>query len=86
MTQKFPAEPNHQPYELHSMTKTQPPQGSEGSWHRYVIAQGTGLIVGMRSGTAVEVGDVVREMIDRLNERRMGKTRPRTKPAQPSSS
>lgn len=85
MTQKFPAGLNQPPYELHSVAKTSPPHGSEGVWHKYVIAQGTSLIVGVRSGTAAEVDCIVRDMIERLNERRMGKTRPRTKPAPATS-
>jgi hypothetical protein len=69
-------------YRLESLDPAVTPQGSEGPWFRYVIAQGTNLITGLHAGDKTQVTHVVSEMVERLNERRVGKTRPRTKPAQ----
>ncbi|MGD9843140.1 MAG: hypothetical protein AB7F79_08045 [Steroidobacteraceae bacterium] len=69
-------------YRLKSLDPTTTPQGSEGTWFRYVIAQGENLITGLHSGNKSEVDQVVRDMVERLNERLTGKSRPRTKPAQ----
>lgn len=75
-------EANHEtPFRLESLARASTPQGSDGVWYRYVIAQGTNLITGLRSGAQAEVDHQVRDMVERLNERRAGKTRPRTKPA-----
>lgn len=80
-------EVNHEaPYELRSVSQTRPPHGSDGTWYRYVIAQGASVVVGVRSGTEAEVDYFLRDMIERLNERRMGKNRPRTKAAAPQHS
>jgi hypothetical protein len=68
-------------YRLASITPMATPQDSDGIWHQYVIAQGTNLINGARPGGLAEVQYLVQDMIDRLNERSAGKTRPRIKPA-----
>jgi len=73
------------PYQLQSVAPTVAPDGAEGVWHRYVISQGKTVVTGLRSGSVAEVDYFLRDMIERLNERRMGKTRPRIKPAQPAS-
>jgi hypothetical protein len=74
---------NHEvPFRLESLVKTGTPEGSDGTWYRYVIMQGTNEITGVRSGPEAEVNHMVREMVERLNERRAGKTRPRVKPLQ----
>lgn len=73
---------NHEvPFQLASITKTTAPEGTEGDWYRYVILQGTNEISGVRCGTGAEVAMQVRDMVERLNERRIGKTKPRTKAA-----
>lgn len=73
---------NHEvPFHLASLTKTTAPEGTEGDWYRYVILQGTNEISGVRSGAEDEVAMQVREMVQRLNDRRVGKTKPRTKAA-----
>lgn len=61
------------PFVLHSVTPTEAPPGSDGMWHSYVIAQGDNRITGMRAGTHAEVTQLVDAMIERLNERRIGK-------------
>lgn len=61
------------PFVLSSVTPVAAPEGSEGVWHRYVILQGENEITGLRAGTHAEVTRLVDEMIERLNERRIGK-------------
>lgn len=62
------------PFRLDSITLAAAPPGCEGVWHRYVITQGTNEITGMRAGSHAEVTRLVDEMIERLNQRRIGKT------------
>jgi hypothetical protein len=62
------------PFRLDSLTRVQAPEGCEGVWHRYVIMQGTNEITGMRAGSQAEVKGLVDDMIERLNQRRVGKT------------
>ena len=61
-------------YQLKSIELVAPcPEGSEGTWYRYIIVQGTSEIAGMRPGDHAQVDIAVREMVDRLNERSAGK-------------
>lgn len=73
------------PFRLASLIATSAPEGSEGTWFRYVIAQGTNRITGVRCGAEAEVTHLVKDMVERLNERRAGKTRPRMKVAAQST-
>ena len=61
-------------YQLKSIDVTLAPEGGEGTWYRYVIAQGSNEITGMRPGTLAEVDIAVREIVVRLNERSAGKS------------
>ena len=71
---------NHEvPFRLASVIQTCAPDGSAGTWYRYVIAQGTNEITGIRNGAQAEVEHLVNEMVERLNERRAGKTKTRIK-------
>ena len=67
------------PFKVDSIERTSAPEGSEGVWHSYVISQGTNTITGVRAGTQAEVETLLQEMVERLNERRVGKHRPKTK-------
>jgi len=67
------------PFKVDSISTAAAPNGATGVWHRYVISQGTNMITGIRAGTQAEVSVQLDEMIGRLNERRAGKTRRRTK-------
>jgi hypothetical protein len=67
------------PFTVDSISRTAAPKGAEGVWHSYVISQGPNTIEGIRAGTQTEVTMQLNEMVERLNERRMGKTRPRSK-------
>lgn len=69
------------PYELQSIIPVTAPGDAEGTWFRYVIAQGANEIIGMRVGSAEEVETAVREMVDHLNERSKGKNVKKSKPA-----
>lgn len=64
-----------EPFTLKSLAKSQPPEGVDSSnWHRYVITQGQNTIVGHVQGSHAAAQRAVTEIIDRLNERRRGKT------------
>lgn len=67
------------PFKVDSVVRVAPPVGAEGVWHRYIISQGTNKITGMRAGTLAEIVPLVDEMVERLNERRVGKHRGRGK-------
>jgi hypothetical protein len=67
------------PFKVDAITKAIAPSGAVGPWHSYSISQGTNTIAGMRAGTLAEVTALVNEMIERLNDRRAGRMRPRAK-------
>jgi len=77
-----PPEPR---YQFKSITIAPTPEGSDGTWYRYVIAQGSNEIAGLRRGDQSEVNIAVREMVDRLNERSAGKSAKKAKTASPKS-
>lgn len=56
-------------FRLDSMEPAASPDGSEGPWFRYVIIQGSNVITGLRSGTHAELDPILRDMVERLNER-----------------
>lgn len=63
-----------QPYEIVLVKKTEPPPNVEGSdWYRYEISQGSNIIHGCRAGSLGAVTTAVEEMVEQLNERRLGK-------------
>jgi len=63
------------PFRLESISPAEAPAGSDGSWFRYVILQGENEITGLRAGSQSEVQRLVDDMIERLNERRIGKAK-----------
>ena len=66
--------PKSQFYAITSISKTAPPAGTEGSnWHCYVIEQGNNCIRGFRQGSQAAVREAVEEIVQQLNERRLGK-------------
>jgi hypothetical protein len=67
------------PFKLDSISRATSPGGAAGVWHSYVITQGANTIAGMRAGTQAEVTTLLHDMVERLNERRTGKYRPRSK-------
>jgi hypothetical protein len=66
-------------FKLESISKAAAPRGAEGVWHSYVISQGANTIEGVRAGTHAEVTTLLHDMIERLNERREGKYRSKSK-------
>ena len=63
------------PFVLVSISKSNPPEGASGmNWHTYVIAQGRNTIEGQRQGSQSSVTQAVEELVERLNERRLGKS------------
>jgi hypothetical protein len=67
------------PFKVDSISRATAPAGADGPWHSYVISQGTNTIAGVRAGTYAEVMTLLEETVERLNERRAGNTRPRSK-------
>jgi len=67
------------PFKLESITGAAAPGDAEGVWHSYVISQGTNTIEGVRAGTHAEVTALVQDMVERLNARREGKFRTKSK-------
>ncbi|HLS80064.1 MAG TPA: hypothetical protein VK025_01510 [Steroidobacter sp.] len=63
------------PFRVESIEQTAAPAGSDGVWCCYVISQGTNQITGMRAGSRSQVAAQLDEMVERLNERRVGKQR-----------
>lgn len=68
-------------YQLRSVTPTDTPDDSEGTWFRYVIAQGDNEISGLRTGNAETVTSALNEMVEHLNLRSRGKNIKKLKPA-----
>lgn len=65
---------NNEPFELLSINKSEPPEGSQGKdWVRYQIVQGSNVITGFRQGTIKANKLVVEQIIEGLNERRSPK-------------
>lgn len=63
------------PFRIELISEVPAPDGSDDIWHQYVISQGANTITGVRSGALVEVRSKLEEMVERLNERRVGKHR-----------
>jgi hypothetical protein len=64
-----------EPFTLKSLNKAPAPEGADSTnWHRYVITQGHNTIVGHMQGSHAAAERSVNEIIERLNERRRGKT------------
>lgn len=62
------------PFKIDSVVQTDAPPNCEGPWCRYVISQGVNTITGLRAGTCAEVTVLIGDMVERLNERRRGKS------------
>jgi len=74
MTDELQPIPRAQFYEITSISKAEPPAGTEGTnWNCYVIEQGSNCIRGFRQGTQKAVREAVEEIVAQLNERRLGK-------------
>jgi hypothetical protein len=73
------------PFMIDSVAEADAPDGSDDLWHHYTIKQGGNTITGMRSGTRAQVMVALDDMIERLNERRLGKSRPKTKGHTPAA-
>jgi hypothetical protein len=67
-------DPNDKPFELRSVHKSEPPEGSQGNdWVRYEIGQGSNLITGYRRGSIAAIKRAAEEIVVGLNERRSPK-------------
>jgi len=65
---------NNVPFELVSVEKSDPPEGSQGNdWVQYTIEQGTNTISGYRRGSLAAARKAAKEIVANLNERRSPK-------------
>jgi hypothetical protein len=56
--------------------RVESPPGEEDSlWHRYVITQGGNTIEGRRQGSLQAVTSAVEQIVEQLNQRRVGGSR-----------
>jgi hypothetical protein len=58
-------------YRLVDIEPTEPPDGGNGEWFKYRIAQGANMISGYKSGSRFSVEADVEQIIVVLNERRL---------------
>lgn len=56
-------------YRVMAVTKTSPPEGMTGLWHRYVIGEGNSRIDGKRTGTLQAVTQHAESVAETLNSR-----------------
>lgn len=61
-------------YEVSSVTKTQAPTGTDGTWYKYVLEGGRSPITGIRRGIQKEVTEHAKRCAVELNERNSGKS------------
>lgn len=63
-----------QPFRIDEIARAPAPDGGDSVWHRYVISQGTtNTIAGLRAGQHADVVVQIEQMVERLNQRRIGK-------------
>ena len=61
-------------YQIVSVRPAEAPADAQGSdWQCYVIAQGSNIIRGYRKGNLAAVTRAVEEIVNQLNDRRVGK-------------
>jgi len=58
-----------QAYQVVLVEETTPPEGTTGTWHRYVIGEGRSQIEGQKQGTLKEVTEHAELTAEDLNER-----------------
>lgn len=72
------------PFMVASIHPAPAPDGSGGTWYRYVVTQmSANTITGIRSGTREEVSERIEAMVVTLNERRLGIYKPVSKGCPP---
>ena len=57
-------------YTVSSVEKVDPPHGSTGKWHRYVLDNGSATITGVHCGSVKEVTDYATQYAEQINSRR----------------
>jgi len=60
-------------YSVSKIEKTDPPEGAQGEWYRYVIELGQTTLVGSRGGTRKQVAEHAEAYVEELNLRRKSK-------------
>jgi hypothetical protein len=66
---------SNEPFRIIEFAKADPPSGQpDTEWYRYVISQGRAAMAGMRQGTRESVIAAVEDIVNRMNERRLGRS------------
>ncbi|MEX2494696.1 MAG: hypothetical protein WD448_01335 [Woeseia sp.] len=66
---------SNEPFKIVEFAKADPPSGQPDSeWYRYVISQGRAAMAGMRQGSRESVIAAVEDIVNRMNERRLGRS------------
>jgi hypothetical protein len=66
---------SNEPFRIVEFAKADPPSGQPGTeWYRYVISQGRAAMAGMRQGSRESVIAAVEDIVNRMNERRLGRS------------
>jgi hypothetical protein len=66
---------SNEPFRIIEFARADPPGGQpESEWYRYVISQGRAAMAGMRQGSRESVIAAVQDIVDRMNERRLGRS------------
>jgi hypothetical protein len=66
---------SNEPFRIVEFAKADPPSGQpDTEWYRYVISQGRAAMAGMRQGSRESVIAAVEDIVNRMNERRLGRS------------
>jgi hypothetical protein len=66
---------SNEPFKVIEFARADPPSGQpDTEWYRYVISQGRAAMAGMRQGSRESVIAAVEDIVNRMNERRLGRS------------
>jgi len=66
---------SNEPFRIIEFARADPPNGQpDTEWYRYVISQGRAAMAGMRQGSRESVIAAVEDIVNRMNERRLGRS------------
>jgi hypothetical protein len=66
---------SNEPFKIVEFARADPPSDQpETEWYRYVISQGRAAMAGMRQGSRESVIAAVEDIVNRMNERRLGRS------------
>ena len=66
---------SNEPFRIVEFARADPPTGQpDTEWYRYVISQGRAAMAGIRQGSRESVIAAVEDIVNRMNERRLGRS------------